>query len=96
MVLVFYRGGWCPICNKQLAELSIRHGDFQNTGVEIVALSNETAENGKIILKKIGPIFPLLYDVDSKVIKSYNTVVQKRDPLGWILGKKKLHTPQYF
>lgn len=37
-VLVFYRGGWCPICNSQLAALSARYEDFRRRDLEILAI----------------------------------------------------------
>ncbi len=42
VVLVFYRGGWCPYCNTHLKELAgIRH-QLAELGVGLVALSPDT------------------------------------------------------
>jgi peroxiredoxin len=38
-VLVFYRGGWCPFCNVQLAGLAQVQQDILNLGYQIVAIS---------------------------------------------------------
>lgn len=38
-VLVFYRGGWCPYCNKQLAGLLKIEKELQEIGYQIIALS---------------------------------------------------------
>lgn len=40
-VLVFYRGGWCPYCNKQLAELAAFEPQFLELGFQIIALSTD-------------------------------------------------------
>ncbi|MCX6953511.1 MAG: peroxiredoxin-like family protein [Verrucomicrobia bacterium] len=40
-VLVFYRGGWCPYCNRQLAELAAFEARFLELGLQIVALSTD-------------------------------------------------------
>jgi peroxiredoxin len=46
-MLVFYRGLHCPICSKYLAELDKLAGDFDNTGVGILALSSDGKERAK-------------------------------------------------
>ena len=40
-VLVFYRGGWCPYCNRQLAELATFEPQFLELGFQIIALSTD-------------------------------------------------------
>lgn len=96
VVLVFYRGSWCPICNVQLSELSAVYKKFQDLNVEIIAISNEPVKDGQKLLKKTGHAFPILYDAGSKVISQYNLVVNKRDPLGLILRKHDYAHPAVF
>lgn len=38
-VLVFYRGGWCPYCNTQLAGLQQVEAEFTKLGYQIIAIS---------------------------------------------------------
>jgi peroxiredoxin len=38
-VLVFYRGGWCPYCNGQLADLRKLKAPLKQRGVNLVAIS---------------------------------------------------------
>ena len=53
-VLVFYRGGWCPFCNVQLAELQDAMAELEELGYQIVSLlqrmnlepGNNRAHNG--------------------------------------------------
>jgi peroxiredoxin len=80
-VLLFYRGGWCPICNKQLASLSEDYQKFRELGANIVAVSSEEVEKGMELLKKIGPPFTLLSDPDFKAIDCYGVREQNRDML---------------
>ena len=37
-ILVFYRGSWCPYCNKQLAALSEAQEELQKLGYQILAV----------------------------------------------------------
>jgi len=91
--LVFYRGGWCPICNRQLADISNRYADFRACNVAVLAISNEEVRQGKKVLAKVGPPYPLLLDSSSNVIARYGLVAAKRDPLGWVLRKHEYAHP---
>jgi peroxiredoxin len=41
-VLIFYRGGWCPYCNSQLAGLKEIESQLDELGYQILAISPET------------------------------------------------------
>ena len=43
-VLIFYRGGWCPYCNRQLAGLKDIEGQLDALGYQILAISPETPD----------------------------------------------------
>ncbi len=42
-VLIFFRGGWCPFCNRQLAALGEHELDLRALGYQILAVSAEPA-----------------------------------------------------
>lgn len=46
-MIVFYRGHHCPVCRKQLAELNRRIDEFNERGVEVIAISGDTAERAQ-------------------------------------------------
>ena len=46
-MIVFYRGHHCPVCRKQLAELNRRIGEFNERGVDVIAISGDTAERAE-------------------------------------------------
>lgn len=43
-IVLFYRGGWCPYCNRQLAQLKDIEKDLVDQGYQILAISPETPE----------------------------------------------------
>lgn len=43
-VIVFYRGGWCPFCNLQLADLRLIHPELQELGYRLIAISPDSTE----------------------------------------------------
>ena len=53
-LLVFYRGLHCPICAKYLLELERLVPEFEQRGVEVVAISSDTAERARAMSDKLG------------------------------------------
>lgn len=43
-IILFYRGGWCPYCNRQFAELQNVEDDLVALGYQILAISPQTSE----------------------------------------------------
>ncbi len=41
-ILIFYRGGWCPYCSRQLSGLKDIEGQLDELGYQILAISPET------------------------------------------------------
>lgn len=41
-IVLFYRGGWCPYCNEQLAQLKDIEKDLIDMGYQILAISPES------------------------------------------------------
>lgn len=46
-VILFYRGGWCPYCNRQLAGLKPMEKKFTDLGYQILAISPDTPKRLK-------------------------------------------------
>lgn len=96
IVLLFYRGGWCPMCKKQLASLSKDYSLFKNINTRIVVVSSERIENGRKLVKKIGLPFVLLSDPDFEVIERYGVKTEKRDLLAKMKRVQSYATPSVF
>lgn len=47
-MLVFYRGKHCPICKKYLTELGHRLDDFTERGINVFAISMDSAERAQV------------------------------------------------
>jgi peroxiredoxin len=43
-MIVFFRGLHCPVCRAQLSELERRLAEFEQRGIEVIAVSGETRE----------------------------------------------------
>lgn len=79
VVLVFYRGAWCPYCNIYLGGLAQMQEEFSKRGVSVLAVSPQTPEMSAGFTKERQFPFEVLSDVGNKVAKDYKLVYQLSD-----------------
>ncbi|RVT98488.1 AhpC/TSA family protein [Mucilaginibacter limnophilus] len=70
-ILVFYRGGWCPYCSKQLAGLQEIEGDLTKLGYQIIAISTDSPDNLSKSRSKGKLSYTLLSDADLNAAKRF-------------------------
>lgn len=51
-LVLFYRGLHCPICKKQLKEFTSKLNDFEERGVNVIAVSMDTEKRAKLSAEK--------------------------------------------
>ena len=76
LVLVFYRGAWCPFCNTYLHKLQTRLTDITAAGGRVVAVSVENPDASMAIAKKNEVLFTVLSDPNLDVARKFNIVYQ--------------------
>jgi len=72
VVLVFYRGQWCPSCNKYLSQLNDSLQAIQGLGATVIAITPETTENIAKTVEKTKAGFSILNDAGLKIMKAYD------------------------
>ena len=72
VVIVFYRGYWCPFCNRELKRLADSLQLIKDKGATVIAISPELESNIDTTIKKTGAEFSILHDKDLKIMKAYN------------------------
>lgn len=72
VVLIFYRGHWCPYCNLHLGQLQDSLGLISERGASVVAVSPQKPEHQKRTEEKTGASFSLLYDEEYRIADAYN------------------------
>ena len=72
VVLIFYRGHWCPICNRHLSHLQDSLEIIKNFGATAVAISPEKTEFLNLTKQKTEADFRLLHDKDYKISEAYD------------------------
>jgi peroxiredoxin len=71
VVLVFYRGDWCPYCNGQLASYARRFEEFEKRGAQIAGISVDPPPNNARMVGKLLLPFPLLSDPEGELARLY-------------------------
>ena len=71
-VLVFYRGGWCPYCNKQLARLRKITKDIKKLGYTLIAVSPDKVSKFQETVKKEKLDYTVVSDSDLVLAKHFN------------------------
>ena len=69
-VLMVYRGGWCPYCNRHLSALGELESEIIALGYQIVAISPDHFEMLKPTYESEDVKFILLSDTKAELIKS--------------------------
>lgn len=62
VVLMFYRGQWCPVCNRHLSEVQDSLDMITARGAQLIAISPEKPELLQKTREKTKARFQLLYD----------------------------------
>jgi len=71
VVLIFYRGQWCPYCNRQLKKLEDSLQLIKEKGARLIAVTPEKPEYISKTIEKTKASYPILYDKDMKIMKAY-------------------------
>jgi peroxiredoxin len=74
VVLVFFRGHWCPHCRKQLSELEARKADFAAQGAKLVVVSVDGPEDSAKLAEKLTLTLPIASDPKAEVLAAYEVV----------------------
>jgi peroxiredoxin len=79
VVLVFYRGEWCPYCNKYLSELEQSLTELTKKGASVVAVTPELPQYIDKSVEKTKASFPILHDNGLKIMQSYDVAYKLDD-----------------
>lgn len=72
VVLIFYRGFWCPYCSKHLKHVQDNLSLIEEKGANIIAISPEKPEYLGKMVEKTSAKFTFLYDEDYKISDAYD------------------------
>lgn len=74
VVVVFYRGNWCPYCNLQLRALQVKLNEFKKLGATLIAISAQVPDKS-VSKDKINEIeFPATFIIGTDNTIQWNYV----------------------
>jgi len=79
VILMWYRGGWCPYCNLTLKAMQDMLPQFEAGGAELVALTPELPDKSMSTAEKNALAFEVLTDKDNTVTRDYGVVFKLTD-----------------
>lgn len=71
VVLFFYRGQWCPFCNKHIKDLQDSLQLLTGKGAYVLGVSPETAVGVEKTVAKTKASFSIISDRDYSIMKAY-------------------------
>ena len=71
VMVIFYRGKWCPECNKYMSNLNDSIGYILQHGVRIVAITPELKNNAVEFAQNTETTFPILSDSGDNIMKAF-------------------------
>lgn len=72
IVIIFYRGYWCPICNQYLSEFAEKAKSIEDAGAKIIAISSESYENSTKTIANNKIDFTVISDLDGSIMKAFD------------------------
>lgn len=74
LLVVFYRGQWCPYCNKHLSAINDSLELLKAKGVTVVAISPEQPAYLRTMVEKTGGGFTFLYDAGYATAQAFDVL----------------------
>lgn len=72
VVIIFYRGYWCPVCNKHLTEFAEKAKQIEAAGAKLIAISSESYDNVAKTKEQTGANFTIISDADGSITKAFD------------------------
>lgn len=71
VVVIFYRGHWCPHCQYQFGELQKHKQEFLDRGANVIGISSDEPADLNTLRDKVGLTFELYSDAGLSVIQKW-------------------------
>lgn len=76
VVLVFYRGQWCPYCNKALKQLEDSLSFIKEKGASVITITPEKPAYITQTISKTKASYSILHDEGLSIMKKYDVAFQ--------------------
>lgn len=81
LLVIFYRGGWCPYCNRQIRQLTEAWPEFKKRGITPVLISADKPDAAALAARTYEIPFPVLSDPDLIAHEVFKVTMKLDDKL---------------
>lgn len=81
LVVLFYRGYWCPNCNRQMSHVADSMKMITDLGATVVAITPEKSDYFDKTKEETNASFSFIYDASHKIMDNYQVT--------WNMAKSK-------
>ena len=71
VLLVFYRGNWCPFCVSHLDDIQNLFPTLKDQGIQLLAISPDTIEDSQALAEKFDQPYVFVTDQDLSIANAY-------------------------
>lgn len=82
MLMIFYRGNWCPLCMAQIKEIAGQYRELAAKGVEIMLISPQPQSHTASLAQRFDAPMSFLVDKDNAMAKRLGIVALNGLPAG--------------
>lgn len=79
ILLLFYRGNWCPYCKKHLKKLSENLEALTKKGYYVVVVTPEKIEKTKETSDQVNAAYSIIHDKDNSIMNAYKVAFEVND-----------------
>ncbi|GAA3916537.1 peroxiredoxin family protein [Litoribacillus peritrichatus] len=83
VLMIFYRGNWCPLCVAQVKEISGMYQQLADMGVEVCLVSPQPEENTQQLADRFNVPFNFLVDKDLATAEAFGIKAEGGTPAGF-------------
>jgi len=88
VLIIFYRGGWCMYCNRQLQSYQQSLDEFEKRGIRIVALSVDKVDNAAKTVEEKELGFEVVSNTNADILEQYGLTYKVPDDLAKMYEEK--------
>lgn len=82
LLLLFYRGNWCPLCMAQVKEIAKHYRELARRGVRVMLISPQPHANTRKLARRFDVPFEFLVDRDGRAARALGIQAEGGLPLG--------------
>lgn len=82
VILMFYRGNWCPLCMAQIREIAEQYQSLQQKGVRVALVSPQSHAQSEALATQFSVEFDFLRDDNNEAAKALGIIDSGGTPAG--------------